>query len=238
MSTTPGPPSEAASDPAARPAAGWFPDPGGGPALRWWDGERWTEHLSAMPPGGGGQKTSGFAIAALVFGIIGGPLFALIFGFVARNQIKDSEGKLGGRGLATAGIVLGFAWIAIYAVILVLVLTGVFDEKVNADRYTGEEQEVAAVVDQFEEASDAERFDEICFELFTPEWAALVEQGSGMTCQQVFEDEVGGAMQVPITIESLEVNGATATARTDEGGVPVTFEMIDDGGRWRINELR
>ncbi|HEY1650303.1 MAG TPA: RDD family protein [Acidimicrobiales bacterium] len=28
------------------PAAGWYPDPGGGPAQRWWDGNTWTEHLA------------------------------------------------------------------------------------------------------------------------------------------------------------------------------------------------
>ena len=33
--------------------AGWYLDPSGGPgALRWWDGERWTDHVSltALPP--------------------------------------------------------------------------------------------------------------------------------------------------------------------------------------------
>jgi hypothetical protein len=29
---------------AAAPAAGWYPDPSGGPELRYWDGARWTEH--------------------------------------------------------------------------------------------------------------------------------------------------------------------------------------------------
>jgi hypothetical protein len=28
------------------PAAGWFPDPSGGPGSRWWDGRQWTEHTS------------------------------------------------------------------------------------------------------------------------------------------------------------------------------------------------
>ncbi len=31
--------------PASMPPAGWYPDPGGGPALRYWDGGRWTEHV-------------------------------------------------------------------------------------------------------------------------------------------------------------------------------------------------
>lgn len=29
---------------------GWYPDPGGGWGLRWWDGVRWTEHVAGAPP--------------------------------------------------------------------------------------------------------------------------------------------------------------------------------------------
>ena len=32
-----------ANDPRL-PPAGWFPDPGGSGRLRWWDGDRWSEH--------------------------------------------------------------------------------------------------------------------------------------------------------------------------------------------------
>ncbi|MCA0144673.1 phospholipid scramblase-related protein [Blastococcus sp. LR1] len=35
------------------PPPGWYPDPAGGPAPRWWDGQSWTEHLqqqTAPPP--------------------------------------------------------------------------------------------------------------------------------------------------------------------------------------------
>ena len=37
----PGPPS---------PPPGWYPDPQGG-GLRWWDGQRWTEHVADRPGG-------------------------------------------------------------------------------------------------------------------------------------------------------------------------------------------
>ncbi len=34
-------------------AAGWYPDPGGSASLRYWDGTRWTDALSAaVPPAG------------------------------------------------------------------------------------------------------------------------------------------------------------------------------------------
>jgi hypothetical protein len=64
------------------------------------------------------QKTNGLAIAALVCGI-GGFLFlipailGIIFGFIARSQIRNSNGQQKGSGMALAGIIVGFAWVAI-----------------------------------------------------------------------------------------------------------------------------
>ncbi|HEY0119760.1 MAG TPA: DUF4190 domain-containing protein [Cellulomonas sp.] len=61
--------------------------------------------MPAADPG-----TDGFAIAALVFGILGGWL-ALIFGFIALSRIKKSGAR--GRGMAIAGLSIGAAWIVI-----------------------------------------------------------------------------------------------------------------------------
>jgi hypothetical protein len=58
-------------------------------------------------PGSGG--TSGFAIASLIFGILGGVLFSVIFGIVALVQIRK-RGQTG-RGLAITGLVLSGCWV-------------------------------------------------------------------------------------------------------------------------------
>lgn len=70
------------------------------------------------------QKTSGMAIASLIFGIlfIFFPLSipAIVFGHIALSQIKRSSGRLGGRGLAIAGLVLGYLGIAVIPLILII----------------------------------------------------------------------------------------------------------------------
>jgi hypothetical protein len=91
------------------------PPPNGGP-----EGQPYT------PPGGSG--TNGLAIAALVLGITGfiayaiPAILALIFGYRAKGQIDASGGVQGGRGMALAGIILGWIWIGVYVVILLIVI--------------------------------------------------------------------------------------------------------------------
>jgi hypothetical protein len=62
-------------------------------------------------------KNNGLAIASLVLGILWiywiGSILVLVFGYMAKNQIDRSGGTQSGRGLAVAGIVLGWVGIAI-----------------------------------------------------------------------------------------------------------------------------
>lgn len=63
-------------------------------------------HFSAPPPR---PRTNGFAVAALVLGIVGLcgfiGILGLIFGVLAKEKIRQTGQA--GEGLATAGIVLG-----------------------------------------------------------------------------------------------------------------------------------
>jgi hypothetical protein len=75
------------------------------------------------PPAYSGPTSSGKAVAALVLGILGlvscGPLAAIPAIFVgrsARREIDASGGMLTGRGLASAGVVLG--WIEVGLMVL------------------------------------------------------------------------------------------------------------------------
>ncbi len=63
------------------------------------------------------------AVAALVCGILGFSVIAIVLGFIARSQIAGSKGQEKGQGMATAGIVLGFVWIGITILIYVAILS-------------------------------------------------------------------------------------------------------------------
>ena len=73
------------------------------------------------------QTTPGSATASLILGIcslvvcgiICGPL-ALVYGNKARNEIDASGGRLGGRGMATAGIVMGWIGIGLWALWIII----------------------------------------------------------------------------------------------------------------------
>jgi hypothetical protein len=67
--------------------------------------------------------TNGFAIASMILGILWiywvGSILALVFGYIALRQIKQRAE--GGRGMAIAGVVLGWIGVAMIPVIVIAV---------------------------------------------------------------------------------------------------------------------
>ena len=73
------------------------------------------------------QTTNSLAIISLILGISGfmcgvGWIGALITGYIAKGNIDKSGGREGGRGLAVAGIVLGWIGVVIMVGIVVLII--------------------------------------------------------------------------------------------------------------------
>lgn len=134
------------------------PPPPGPPPPGWWlasDGRYYPPEQApaafAPPPPGAGMpygtyspygvpvasapKPNGLAIASMVCGIIWiywiGSILALVFGYVAKSQIDRSAGRQSGRGMAIAGIVLGWIGVAMLAVIIVVAVA--FRDQINFD---------------------------------------------------------------------------------------------------------
>ena len=80
----------------------------------------------AAPPA---PTTNGFAVASLVLGILGwtllpflGSVGAVIFGHMARGQIRRAARLQDGDGLAVAGLVLGWLSIVLWLLTLAAIL--------------------------------------------------------------------------------------------------------------------
>lgn len=73
-------------------------------------------------------KVNGLATAALICGILGlctglASIGAIILGHIALVQIKKSDGQLTGRGLAIAGLVMGYVWVALEIAVAIFYVT-------------------------------------------------------------------------------------------------------------------
>lgn len=124
--------------PVARPddpaPPGFYADPEDASRERWWDGTAWAAaagsiqpdatptHADITPPP---PRPNQFALASLILSIswifFVGSILGVIFGHVAMEQIRESEGREIGRGNAMIGLIVGYIGIA--AGLLVLLIT-------------------------------------------------------------------------------------------------------------------
>ncbi|MGH3822848.1 MAG: DUF4190 domain-containing protein [Pseudonocardiaceae bacterium] len=123
------------------PNPGWPPESERGATTPGFSGAADPRAPSGQPPHYSGaygyppvrRSTNGFAIASLVLGIIGvvfvfpsigifvfmiPAVLALVFGYIARNQIKQHDQD--GAGMATAGIVLGWVAVGLYIIFSII----------------------------------------------------------------------------------------------------------------------
>jgi hypothetical protein len=115
--------------------AGAMPNPGMPSYVQAPGAQGYPGYPAYGTPVGGYQQyaapapNNGMAIASLVCSLVGVIPFlfgipcilGIIFGFVARNQIKNSQGRQRGGGMALAGIIVGFSLIGLWVLIISLV---------------------------------------------------------------------------------------------------------------------
>lgn len=110
------------------PSTGMYPPPYPPPPYGYYGAYPYYTPYSPYPPppfypGPMATATSGWAIASLIVALAGslvvpviGSLLGAIFGHIALDEINRSQGRLTGRGLAIAGIVVGYVFTALYLV--------------------------------------------------------------------------------------------------------------------------
>jgi hypothetical protein len=97
-------------------------------------------------------KTSGMAIASLVLGILGlftcgiTALIGLILGIIAMVKVKNSGGRLGGNGIALAGVIVSGIFLVICAAMMLPALAAAKREAQAISCVSNEKQLALAVI--------------------------------------------------------------------------------------------
>lgn len=100
--------------PAPYPSSGQYPQPAGGypPSMPLQQAypQPYQQPIYVQTPVfvTQGPSTSGWAIASLVCSLLGISLLGVIFGHVGLSEINKSKGMVGGKGLAIAGLIIGY----------------------------------------------------------------------------------------------------------------------------------
>lgn len=184
--------------------------------------------------------TNGFAIASLIFGILGGLLFSITFGIVALVQVRRSGQR--GKGLAVAGLVLSGAWIVLLAVLLAVVLATSPDRDSSGQLTSGgsiqvEDLEVGDCVNGVRENKEFRRLPAVpcaepheaevfaVFQISGSSWpgqAAVQEQAEGCV------DRLEGYAPAAVDDEKLEVFYLHPTEQSwRQGDREVTCLVVD-----------
>ena len=95
-----------------------------------------SNSAAAMPAA---PQTSPMAVASFVLGLLGftliGSVLAIVFGHIALAQIRQSQGKLSGKGLAITGLVLGYL-VVVTSVIAAIVVIAILALAPSGSRIT------------------------------------------------------------------------------------------------------
>ena len=79
-----------------------------------------------VPAAPGAARTNPLAVASLLLGFFSlFPLFgilAIVFGHIARSQIRKSAGRQKGSGMALAGLILGYLFLGFILFVILVVI--------------------------------------------------------------------------------------------------------------------
>jgi prepilin-type processing-associated H-X9-DG protein len=163
-------------------------------------------HLPAAASAGP-VKTSGMAIASLVLGILGlftcgiAALIGLILGIIAMVKVKNSGGRLGGNGIALAGVIVS----GIFLFMLPFILAGMLlpalaaaKQKAQSINCVSNEKQLALAVriysgDNKDQLPPAATWcDAIKVEAGTEKIFKCAGVSSGSRCDYAFNAKLGG----------------------------------------------
>ena len=167
-----------------------------------------------LPAPAVGSETSGKAIVSLICGLLFFVPFlfvaAIVFGHLALSEIGKSAGRLKGQGIAMAGLVLGYLWIA--GIPIILIIAAIAIPNILRARMAANESSAIASMRTLDTA-------EITYTKFHP--------GQGYTCSL---SDLAEAQSIANPLATGQKNGyvfeLTGCAAGTEGGANAQYQVV------------
>ena len=110
----------------------------------------------------------------------------------------------------------------------------------STKEFKGEEQKVAAAVEQIEKAARDNKPDTVCTRLFTDtRLTALKAQGTN--CKTGVKEAFKDADSFDVTVDDVTISGNAATVKVTSGTgsdkKTDTLELKREGGDWKVDSL-
>ena len=112
------------------------------------------------------------------------------------------------------------------------------NEGKNAKNFSGEQKQVAQVIDDLVAASRDGDATKICTEIFTPSLAKVVGARSKTTCKAAVQKQlVNPKEDITITALTVKTPNGLATVR-EQNGNATRLTLLKESGKWRINGIQ
>lgn len=127
-------------------------------------------------------------------------------------------------------------WIALPLALACASALAACGETVSTSSFKGESRQVAETVSDFQKNATASDEQKLC----TNDLAATLTKRLSTVggCQAVVKQQLGQVDALNLTVESIAVNGATATARVKSTWAgknhTSTLSLVKEGKRWKI----
>ena len=112
------------------------------------------------------------------------------------------------------------------------------DEGPNAKRYDGDKKDVAAVIDDLQQAARDDKPKVICDEVFASQLRALIERETGESCADRMRAQIISE-EAKFTARRVKLDGKSKAIVnvTDGAGNRSVVYMAKSDGEWRIVQL-
>ena len=130
--------------------------------------------------------------------------------------------------------------LAVLALVLAALASGCAGGASSSSDFTGEEKQVADVVEKLQSAGETGDAKEICDDILARSLSDQIK-AAGSSCEQELDKAIKDADDFELEVEDVTISGNTATAKVkgrDGGAEKVrTFEFEREGSGWRATDL-